>query len=184
MHLPKLTSALALTALTFTLSAPPASSQNIPNQVSFVCRSITSRSGGRRTVPATVAFIPEAKQHRRIIAWESDSFPNTGWTPRKRCELISQKFQEFYNQDRLRHMTHGRINGSGVICAPKFGGTCNTENQLFTVKPGSDPEKVLDELIEIAKGQSAPVWQTADNNQRYLNFGLYLENALVADVTE
>jgi hypothetical protein len=184
MHLPKLTSAVALTALTFTLSAPPASSQNIPNQVSFVCRSIASRSGGLRTVPATVAFIPELRQHRRIIAWESDSFPNTQWTPRKRCEEISKKFQEFYNQGQLGYMTHGRIRGSGVICAPKFGETCNSKNQLFTVKPGSDPEKVLAELIEVARGQSAPVWQTADNNQRYLNFGLYLENALLADVTE
>ena len=184
MHLPKLTSAVALTALTFTLSVPPASSQNIPNHISFVCRSIASRSGRLPDVPATVAFIPELRQHRRIIAWESDSFPNTEWTPRKRCEVISQKFQQFYNQGQLKYMTHGRIRGSGVICAPKFGQTCNSENLLFTVKPGSDPETVLAELIEIARGQSAPVWQTADNNQKYLNFGVYLENAPVADVTE
>ncbi|MDH6099194.1 COP23 domain-containing protein [Anabaenopsis sp. FSS-46] len=192
MHLPKLTSAVALTALTFTLSAPPAASQTTPKQVSFICRSITPRTDGLRKVPATVAFIPGSRRYQPIIAWESDSFPNTVWTPQKRCEEISQRFQDFYNQDRLRYMTVGQIKGLGVICAAQSPETCNSRNQLFTVKPGSDPQTVLEQLIELASGRTTEgvsqttnsrMWETV-NNQKYLNFGVYLESAPVEDVTE
>jgi hypothetical protein len=192
MHLPKLTSAVALTALTFTLSATPGWSQTKTNQISFFCRSITTSSSYPETVPATVVFIPESRRYQSIIAWKSDSFPNTVWTPQKRCEVISQKFQDFYNQDRLRYMTTGQIKGLGVICAAQSRETCNSQNQLFTVKPGSDPQKVLEQLIALASGRTTEgvsqttnsvMWETV-NNQKYLNFGVYLKNAPVVDVTE
>ena len=192
MGLPKLTSAVALTALTFTLSVTPGWSQTTPKQVNFICRSITPRSDGLRKVPATVAFIPQSRRYQPIIAWESDSFPNTVWTPQKRCEEISQKFQKFYNEDRLRYMTVGQIKGLGVICAAQSPETCNSENQLFTVKPGSDPQTVLEQLIALASGRTTEgvsqttnsvMWETV-NNHKYLNFGVYLQNAPVVDVTE
>ena len=191
MHLPKLTSAVALTALTFTLSATPGWSQTKTN-LSFFCRSITTSSSDLQTVPATVVFIPESRRYQSIIAWESDSFPNTVWTPQKRCEVISQKFQDFYNQDRLRYMTAGQINGLGVICAARSPETCNSRNQLFTVKPGTNPQRVLEQLTELASGRTTEgvsqtrypgMWETV-NNQKYLNFGVYLQNAPVVDVTE
>lgn len=183
MRLPALTTAVALTALTFTLSATPSRSQTNTNQISFLCRSINPR-GGWKQIPATVAFIPESGQYRQIIAWEADPFPNTVWTPQRRCEVISQRFQESYNQGRLSHLTTGSIRGLGVICATKFGETCNSNNQLFTVKPGSNPETILGQLIQIGRGRSTEaIWQTA-NNQRYLNFSIYLENAPVLDITE
>lgn len=177
MQLPALTSVLTFTALTVTLSVNPGLSQEIPKQeVSFACRSI-SYKGNTEKVPTTMAFIPNKKHdpYVPIIAWRSDSFPNSGWTPTKRCETVSRKFQQFHQQGQLDYLTTGKLNGLGVICAAKPG-QCNKNNILFSVRPGVNPTTVLAELNEIREGRISDLnWQNSGENT-YLNLGEYLRN--------
>ena len=178
MQLPALTSVLTFTALTVTLSVNPGLSQEIPKQeVSFACRSIPYK-GNTKRVPTTMAFVPNKKPepYVPIIAWKSDSFPTSSeWTPQRRCEQVSKKFQQFHQQGQLDYLTTGKLNGLGVICAAKPG-QCNKNNILFSVRPGVNPTTVLAELNEIRKGTSTDLnWQNSGENT-YLNLGEYLRN--------
>ena len=176
MQLPALTSVLAFTALTVTLSVNPGLSQEIPKQeVSFACRSISYKSNTER-VPTTMAFVPDKKPepYVPIIAWKSDSFPRSEWTPKKRCEQVSKKFQQFHQQGRLDYLSTGKLNGLGVICAAKPG-ECNKNNILFSVRPGVNPITVLAELKDIREGRTSDLtWQNSGENT-YLNLGEYLK---------
>ena len=174
MQLPALTSVLAFTALTVTLSVNPGLSQEIPKQeVSFRCR-IQFLKG--KKVHTTMAFVPDKKPERyvSIIAWKSDSFPGSEWTPKKRCDEVSKKFQKFHQQGRLDYLTTGKLNGLGVICAAKPG-ECNKNNILFSVRPGVNPTTVLAELKDIKEGRTSDItWQNSGENT-YLNLGEYLK---------
>ena len=175
MQLPALTSVLAFTALTVTLSVNPGLSQEIPKQeVSFACRSISHKG---KKVHTTMAFVPDKKPepYVSIIAWKSDSFPGSEWTPKKRCDEVSKKFQKFHEQGRLDYLTIGKLNGLGVICAAKPG-ECNKNNILFSVRPGVNPTTVLAELKDIKEGRTSDItWQNSGENT-YLNLGEYLKN--------
>jgi hypothetical protein len=177
MQIPALTSILAFTALTVTVSVNPGLSQEIPKQeISFACRSI-SYPGNTEKVPTTMAFVPDKKSNPYvpIIAWKSNSFPSSEWTPKRRCEQVSKKFQQFYQQGRLDYLTTGKLNGLGVICAAKPG-ECNKNNILFSVRPGVNPVTVLAELNEIREGRTSDLtWQNSGENT-YLNLGEYLKN--------
>ena len=177
MQLPALTSVLAFTALTVTLSVNPGLSQEIPKQeVSFRCR-IQFLKG--KKVHTTMAFVPDKKPERyvSIIAWKSDSFPGSEWTPERRCGKVSEKFQKFHQQGRLDYLTTGKLNGLGVICAAKPG-ECNKNNILFSVRPGVNPTTVLAELKDIKEGRTSDItWQNSGENT-YLNLGEYLKKHL------
>ena len=177
MQIPALTSILAFTALTVTVSVNPCLSQEIPKQeISFACRSI-SYPGNTEKVPTTMAFVPDKKSNPYvpIIAWKSNSFPSSEWTPKKRCEQVSKKFQQFHQQGRLDYLSTGKLNGLGVICAAKPG-ECNKNNILFSVRPGVNPVTVLAELNEIREGRTSDLtWQNSGENT-YFNLGEYLKN--------
>ena len=177
MQIPALTSILAFTALTVTVSVNPGLSQEIPKQeISFACRSI-SYPGNTEKVPTTMAFVPDKKSNPYvpIIAWKSNSFPSSEWTRKKRCEQVSKKFQQFHQQGRLDYLSTGKLNGLGVICAAKPG-ECNKNNILFSVRPGVNPVTVLAELNEIREGRTSDLtWQNSGENT-YLNLGEYLKN--------
>jgi hypothetical protein len=169
MQIPALTSILAFTALTVTVSVNPGLSQEIPKQeISFACRSI-SYPGNTEKVPTTMAFVPDKKSNPYvpIIAWKSNSFPSSEWTPKKRCEQVSKKFQQFHQQGRLDYLSTGKLNGLGVICAAKPG-ECNKNNILFSVRPGVNPITVLAELKDIREGRTSDL--------TCLNLGEYLKN--------
>ncbi|MHC5916983.1 MAG: COP23 domain-containing protein [Nostoc sp.] len=50
-----------------------------------------------------------------------------------------------------------------MICGlANQGETCNGNNQLFTIKSGSNPEQVLQRLTDITEGKSAgPLYQSS-----------------------
>ena len=138
------------------------------HQVTFYCRQILDKASGEQ-IPATVAWVPERKGHVRFIGWKSEYFNKGGWTPQERCDQVTQKFQESYNQGRLNYLSYGKLNGYPVICGlTNQGETCNSSNQLFTIKSGSDPELVLLRLTDIAEGKSAEPLLQSSGEQMYL----------------
>ena len=187
MKLQSLSTFLALTTLTLTMSINPGFSQdntseNQPNQVTFLCQEIFDPASGKK-VPATIAWVPERQGHVRFIGWKSEYFAKGGWTPQKRCQEVSKKFQEFQESGRLENLTTGKNNGYSVVCAVANNEqSCNGNNQLFTLKNNSDPGLVLEQLVNIAQGKSSePLWQSSGNS-KYLNVRKYLQNAPLVNI--
>ncbi len=183
--------ALALATLTsaatLTISISPAFSQPVatssqPNKVTFLCREIFDKASSER-IPATVAWVPEREEHIRIIAWKSQVFPPS-FSSQKRCEIVTQKFQQFYDNGSLNYLTHGINNGYPVICSiPNQGETCNGANQLFTIRPGSNPGLVLQRLIDtLVAGRGEPPLYQNSGQQIYIDMKEYFKKAPVENI--
>ena len=127
-------------------------SQSENSQVTYKCVKLFDQASDKQ-IPVTVAWIPERKQHIRFIAWKSEYFSR--WSPEKRCKAATKKFQEFYDKGTLNYLSNGYHKGYPVICAVQPGESCNGENRIFRIKPGSKPEIVLQRILNIAEGKSS-----------------------------
>lgn len=181
---------LGLTALTslvsVVVSLSPSFSQSTtaesqPDKVTFFCRESFDKASGER-IPVTVAWVPERKGHVYFIGWKSEYFNQGGWTPAERCQKVTQKFQEFYEQGRLNHLTSGKSNGYPIICGViNQGEICNANNQLFTVKSGSKPEEVIQRLMDISEGKSAEPLLQSSGEQLYIPVQNFLNKSPLLD---
>ena len=110
-------------------------------------------------VPATVVQTKIGKQVP-IIYWKSQTFSGSGWTPERRCQEVSARFQTYHSSGTLEYITTGRMNGLPVICvAQSDGGAC--EGLLYTLKPGQNATATLKKLFEIrTKPGAAPLEET------------------------
>ena len=145
--------------------------------VTFSCSQVVDPANGQ-TIPATVATIPQRQEAINLIFWKSEHF--AAWQPQSRCETVSPKFQTFYQDGRLRYLTHGTINGYPVICAVvDEGETCNGDNQLFQVKPNEDPQLVLRQLMDVVEGKvdEGVIYQSTENPDRvYISVDEFLDD--------
>lgn len=118
----------------------PAKSQAVESGSRFVC----GRSQG---VPSTIAIKSDGSKVP-IIRWTSTTFASAGWSHERRCQVVSNRFNTFYQQGRLSYLTTGRMNGLPVICtAANKGGGC--DGLLYTLKPGQNATATLQALLDI-----------------------------------
>lgn len=179
---------LGLAALTSAASfavSLPAVSQNTstsqPNKVTFFCREGLDKASGKN-IPFTVAWVPERNKHVRIIAWKSEFFEKAGWTSQERCQKVTERFNKMYDTGRLNYFGSGANNGYPIICGLlNKEDTCNAENQLFTVKSGSQIKVVLEKLIGIGEGDGGGVLYQNSGQQIRVSVKDILNNATVAD---
>lgn len=175
----------ALTSATYFAVSLPASSQNTsvsgPNKVTYFCREGLDKASGKN-IPFTVAWVPERKKHVRFIAWKSEFFEKAGWTPQERCEKVTERFNKINDAGRLNYFGSGVNNGYPVICGfLNKEDTCNAENQLFTVKSGSQIKQVLEQLLDIGEGKASNVLYQNSGEQVRVSVQDILNNATVAD---
>jgi hypothetical protein len=163
--------------LVFTASAITVSSAFIPgNFVSagatkFVC-------GTWKGAPATIAKTP--KGDVPMIRWVSTHFNTAGFDSQKRCQMVSQKFQQYYNDGSLKYLTTGRKNGNNIVCvAPAENAPC--KGQLFTLKPGSNPGETLKQLMAIRSQASGSKPINESSDRVYISIDSYLEEATAAN---
>ncbi|MBD2135047.1 MAG: COP23 domain-containing protein [Sphaerospermopsis kisseleviana] len=108
---------------------------------------------------ADVAYPATMVRHRTgnvpIITWTENSRINDTWTPRKRCQFVSRRFEELHRQGKLQALAVGRVNNQPVICGLGIGEqVCNSKNTLLTVTNGTDPGKFLDSLLNTRRSAS------------------------------
>ncbi len=133
---------------------------------SFVC----STAAG---APAT-NVVTQSGQQVPLIRWTSSVFNGAGWTPERRCQEVSGRFDTYFRQGRLDFITTGRMNGLPVICtARSHGGAC--DGLLFTLKPGQNATHTLQELFSIRTKARGPLNET--NSRLYLSLGELVTNA-------
>ena len=125
--------------------------------------------------PTTI--VDTARGRIKLIVWESDYFANSGWTPRKRCEAVSARFQKFSDDRSLKYVSTGVVKKKyKVICVssprPGRGYDCNDDGLLLTLQPNDNPSKVLKTLfVNAAKvgGTAVVRGETAVSIDRILN---------------
>ena len=149
--------------------------EHATDQVSFYCGAISDRETGEK-IPATVAWVPQRQSNVPIIAWNSQHV--LAWNPQRRCEAVSPKFQRFYTDGRLNYLSNGETGGYPIICALlDQQEQCSSENQLFQVRPGSNPEDVVLGLKGILIGDSSePIYQSS-GKRIFVSVSMFLENA-------
>ena len=106
-------------------------------------------------VPTT--FIKIAQEKRAVIRWLNDLGKEAGYTPERRCQEVTARFNLWGKQQR-QYVNYGIMNNQPVLCATdKPKGGCIS--LLYTLKPGDDPKKTLNDFLELNKNNfaSSPV---------------------------
>lgn len=148
--------ALSCTALSCTaLLGAGAVLQAAPARAAATSFSCGSSNG----VPTTIARTDDGRSVP-MIRWTSNAFDGSGWTPERRCQEVSQRFESYRQQGRLAYITTGRINSLPVICtAASDGGAC--DGLLYTLKPGQDPTLALRRLFDVRFKARGPLNETS-----------------------
>ncbi len=121
-----------------------------------------------------------------LITWKSRFFQRpsgSGYTPRKRCGLVSSELTEVAARHGGRlnnvHLTHDRINGYAVICYVEQDlGICTQDSVLLTLSPNNarNPRQVLEDLVEFSQyGRGNPIEETG--GRIYVNLGDLIQAA-------
>ncbi|BAZ45101.1 hypothetical protein NIES4102_21180 [Chondrocystis sp. NIES-4102] len=93
----------------------------------------------------TVMYYPES-QPGEGYPWAIPSALGGGWTPEKRCDTITNRF-EAYRQDGLLELATGEENGYDTICVTTQLDPTDCRIVL-TVPPGQDPQLTRDLIFD------------------------------------
>ena len=108
-------------------------------QINFVCVQ-------RKLISTTV--LRTSQGDIPIIVWKSDAFASSGWTSEKRCQEVTNRFENLRQKSALNYITSGVINELPAICAVKDENKpCTSEGLLFTLGKDSDPQKILKQMF-------------------------------------
>jgi hypothetical protein len=159
-------SSIALAIGAIATYANYATAQNGVQAKAFVC-------GKSKGAPATIA--QTNRGDIPVIIWSSQRFLEAGYSPEKRCQQVSARFQQFFRNKKLDYLTTGMLNNQQVICvADRKGGNCT--GLLFTLKPGSNPNQVLSSLLAVrSRASSVPLNESS--SRIYINLSEYLQEA-------
>lgn len=139
---------------------------NAAGASSFYC-------GTASGAPATLATTASGKTVA-VIRWTSTTFNSVGWSQQKRCQAVSERFEQYRQQGSLVYLTTGRINNHPVICTTKRdGGAC--DGLLYTLKPGQNPTKTLRALLDVRTKARGPLNETT--GRLYIKMSDLLDSA-------
>jgi hypothetical protein len=109
--------------------------------------------------PTTFANTPRGTV--LVVKWVSEYFTDAGYSPERRCQEVSSRFQSFKNRGQLNFITAGYLNNQPAICAGNSTPPCTSEKLLFTLKPGENAAARIQQLFNIQSGASgAPLYES------------------------
>lgn len=92
----------------------------------------------------TVMYHPES-QPTEAYPWAIPSQMGDGWSPERRCNVISSRL-ELYRPDGLVELSTGQLNGYDILCVTtEANPSCRI---VLTVPVGQDPEITRDDIFE------------------------------------
>lgn len=148
-----------------------------PQSVAFICG--VSRDG----VPTTFAKettnggIPKNKS---VIRWVSDFGDEVGYTPQKRCEEVSNRFQDYSNKGLLNYIKIGKQENLDTICVAKADrGPC--VGLLWTLKQGTNPQLVFNQLLSDHQGTGPLEERGSKASEIYIDVNKLLRKAPVEE---
>ncbi len=166
---------ILMTTAAIAMSATTTLSQSNPNQkVQFICA--RSRQGN---IPTTYAWTPQGRI--AVIRWKYSWFNNQTISPQQRCQDVSSRFQNAYDNQSLGYITNGTVKGQAVICTTRDkDGACDIT--LLTLRPQDDPLEILTDLKDILRGRgTGPIQHSSGKHQVYYQIDIdkFLQTAPV-----
>lgn len=142
------------------------------SETQFIC-STSYDPETKQQVPTTYAWLPQEKIP--IVRWTSTIGSKEEWTPQKRCDEVSSRFQEAHDNGSLKYVTYGTINNQTVICtARSLGEDCDT--LILTLRSQDNPEETLEQLSNVLLGYvGSPLEQSSDDPVKVHNDRIYIE---------
>ncbi len=136
----------------------------------FTCGTVKDRTTGKQ-VPATLVSTPRG--NIPMILWVNN-FPSG--TPQQRCLLVSDRFQQFYDNHLLKYLRAGTINNQPVLCVATYkGGVCPDKNVLITLPPGTNANLILEQLLDLRRHAARKPLQLSGGNIFYVDRELYVD---------
>jgi hypothetical protein len=140
-------------------------------QVQFVCDQSYDQQTSKY-LPTTFAWTSRGKI--ALVRWETTAFKN--FSPETRCQKVSPRFQEAYDNGGINFLTNGQVNQQPVICtASESGGECDT--LLMTLRPEDNPLTILTQLQEVLNGRQVGAVRHSSNVPQ-LYYQVDIENFL------
>ncbi|MEM9089294.1 MAG: COP23 domain-containing protein [Cyanobacteria bacterium P01_F01_bin.53] len=138
-----------------------------------------------KVVPATISRT-ERGNEIPVIYWVSGYYSSSSETPMDYCDAVSQKFQQYFDNDLLRYIRTGEFNQSGVICvARQTGEECDESDILITLPPDVDRFEALGILLDLRRRAAGrPLYLTNQlimyrNQEAYINIEIFIERLVV-----
>lgn len=170
--------ALGIATLAALGTTPILNQPSLAEGATFFC-------GTSKGVPVTYARTPRGNVP--MIRWVDNKSFASAWTPRRRCQEVSRRFQRNYDNGTLKTLKTARLKGQPVVCAASSqDAPCTDRTLLFTLKPESNAELTVARLMDsrgLAAGNIVNQSGCQDDCPIYLNVDVYLDNATVEENT-
>jgi hypothetical protein len=132
----------------------------------------------KQNIPTTLLSSSNREKPLAVIIWKSEYFPK--YTPQKRCDLVSPKFQAAYTAGKLEYLVTGthKATGSQIVCGvANQDESCDSDtNMLFTLKSYTDGTSVLRQLVgNIQSGEAGPNIYQSSGNREVFNLRAFLK---------
>lgn len=135
--------------------------------------------------PATI--VRTARGNVALIVWNNEAFSASGWTPKRRCEDVSTRFQRFNDNGQLRFMRAGTFNGQQVLCIDRARGSGNCsspEAVVLTIPQRSNANQILEQMLDTRnRASKQPLYLsgekqlvTYENGDANVNLNLLFNN--------
>ena len=135
--------------------------------------------------PATI--VRTARGNVPLIVWSNEAFAASGWTPKRRCEDVSARFQRFNDNGQLRFMRAGTFNSQQVLCIDRARGSGNcssAEAVVVTVPQRSNANLILEQMLDTRnRASKQPLYLsgekqlvTYENGAANVNLNLLFDN--------
>lgn len=116
-----------------------------------------------------------------LVRWVH--YTSAEWTPERRCETVTSRFQGLAENGWLNYIKGGEVNNLPVLCGVKATGEeyqCSDENILLTLSPGTDPDEAKDKLLNTRAREKRRVIRLSDeeklkpfiDGESYVNFNV------------
>lgn len=135
--------------------------------------------------PATI--VRTARGNVPLIVWNNEAFSASGWTPKRRCEDVSARFQRFNDNGQLRFMRAGTFNSQQVLCIDRARGSGNcssAEAVVLTLPQRSNANLILEQMLDTRnRASKQPLYLSGEkqlviyeNGAANVNLNLLFEN--------
>lgn len=150
----------------------------------------------KENIPTTV--VTTQRGVIELIKWKSNYFSNSSWTPEKRCQAVTDRFQAHSDAGSLKYITYGEINNQKVICVsdrinqPKQPYKCKEDNIkidnrsydsiLLTLEEKDNSEEILQELFNLTSRVSAGgITRSISKNPTVIDVEKVLQEVLIVN---
>jgi tetratricopeptide (TPR) repeat protein len=120
-----------------------------------------------------VTKVRTSRGNETFIRWVVEDFKQ--FPPLRRCQIVSARFQRYYDNGLLLITSRDNFNNFPVLCiANRKGVPCKSEDLLVTLKRGTDTGRVLQQIIDF-RIEGKPVNLSGCQAITYEQGDLYLD---------